>query len=76
MDIKTTYRDPDFPGHVNGFTLGSHGAYFKNRTSTKNIQFPYADYAGHFCLGIIYTRTDGKDLDETQVIRVAELGRE
>jgi hypothetical protein len=73
VDIKTTYRDPDFPGHVNGFTLGSHGAYFKNRTSTKNIQFPYSDYTGHFCLGIIYTRNDGKDLDETQVIRVAEL---
>jgi hypothetical protein len=73
VDIKTTYRDPDFPGHVNGFTLGSHGAYFKNRTSTKNIQFPYADYAGHFCLGIIYTRGDRNDLDETQVVRVAEL---
>jgi len=73
VDIKTTYRDPDFPGHVNGFTLGSHGAYFKSRTSTKNIQFPYADYTGHFCLGIIYTRNDGRDLDETQVIHVAEL---
>ncbi len=73
VDIKTTYRDPDFPGHVNGFTLGSHGAYFKSRTSTKNIQFPYADYAGHYCLGIIYTRNDGRDLDETQVIHVAEL---
>lgn len=75
VDIKTTYRDPEFPGHVNGFTLGSHGAYFKNRTSTKNIQFPYADYAGHFCLGIIYTRNDGKDLDETEVIRVSELDK-
>ena len=53
VDLKTTYRDPDFPGHVNGFTLGSHGAYFKERTSTKNIQFPYSQYLGHFCLGII-----------------------
>ncbi|NLF09746.1 MAG: restriction endonuclease [Pirellulaceae bacterium] len=73
VDIKTTYRDPIYPGHVNGFTLGSHGAYFKNRTSTKNIQFPYSDYVGHFCLGIIYTRADGRDLDETEIIRVAEL---
>ena len=23
VDLKTTYRDPDFPGHVNGFTLGT-----------------------------------------------------
>jgi hypothetical protein len=73
VDLKTTYRDPDFPGHVNGFTLGSHGAYFKERTSTKNIQFPYADYSGHFCLGIIYSRTDAKDMDETEIVRVKEL---
>lgn len=76
VDLKTTYRDPDFPGHVNGFTLGSHGAYFKDRSSSKNIQFPYADYSGHFCLGIIYTRADSKDLDKTEVIRVKELEEE
>ncbi len=50
VDLKTTYRDPNAPGHVNGFTLGSHGAYFKYRTSSKNIQFPYDEYSGHFCL--------------------------
>lgn len=76
VDIKTTYRDSDFPGHVNGFTLGSHGTYFKDRSSTKNIQFPYGEYSGHFCIGIIYTRTDGKDLDETEIINVKELDDE
>lgn len=40
----------------NGFTLGSHGEYFKNRESNKNIQFPYKQYQGHFCLGVIYDR--------------------
>lgn len=74
VDLKTTYRDPAFPGHVNGFTLGSHGAYFKDRTSTKNIQFPYAEYSGHFCLGIIYTRVAAEDLDETRAFAVKELG--
>ena len=58
VDLKTTHRLPDYPGHINGFTLGSHGEYFKNRTSTKNVQFPYGDYAGHFCIGVIYTRND------------------
>ncbi len=76
VDLKTTYRDPNFPGHVNGFTLGSHGAYFRERTSTKNIQFPYAQYSGHFCLGIIYTRAEAKDIDETEIIRVRELADE
>lgn len=35
VDLKTTYRDENYPGFCNGFTLGSHGEYFINRTSTK-----------------------------------------
>lgn len=73
VDLKTTYRDPDFPGHINGFTLGSHGTYFRDRNSTKNIQFAYSHYIGHFCLGIIYTRADFGDIKETEVIQVKEL---
>lgn len=73
VDLKTTYRELKYPGHVNGFTLGSHGAYFKNRKSTKNIQFPYSDYSGHFCLGIIYTRTDSEHINETEILAIDEL---
>ena len=73
VDLKTTYRDPDFPGHINGFTLGSHGTYFKDRTSTKNIQFAYSDYLGHFCLGIIYTRADFGKISETEIFQVKEI---
>lgn len=57
VDLKTTYRDEDYPDFCNGFTLGSHGEYFINRESTKNIQYPYEAYSGHFCFGIIYSRT-------------------
>lgn len=73
VDFKTTYRNPKKAHLCNGFTLGSHGAYFENRTSTKNIQFPYGSYSGHFCLGIIYDRTDGATIDETKVHLVDEL---
>jgi len=59
VDFKTTYKNPNKPHLCNGFTLGSHGKYFENRKSGKNIQFPYGEYAGHFCLGIIYSRVDG-----------------
>lgn len=72
LDFKTTYRDGRFPGHVNGFTLGSHGTYFRNRTSRKNIQFPYGEYAGHFCLGAIYSRVAGAA--NSDIVRVRELG--
>lgn len=73
VDFKTTYRNPKKPHLCNGFTLGSHGAYFENRTSTKNIQFPYSSYLGHFCLGIIYDRVDGATIDETSVCKVQAL---
>lgn len=73
VDFKTTYRRPDKPHLCNGFTLGSHGAYFKDRSSTKNIQFPYSSYAGHFCLGIIYDRIDGTTIDETRSHSIDQL---
>lgn len=73
VDFKTTYRIPEKPHLCNGFTLGSHGKYFEDRSSTKNIQFPYSAYSGHFCLGIIYDRVDNTSIDEAQVHNLSEL---
>lgn len=73
LDFKTTYRIPDKPHLCNGFTLGSHGKYFTDRTSTKNIQFPYSSYLGHFCFGIIYDRAANIHLDETKVHKLENL---
>jgi len=66
LDFKTTYRKPHNPTLCNGFTLGSHGKYFTDRSSTKNIQFSYNEYQGHFCLGIIYDRNPNATIDETK----------
>ena len=73
VDLKTTYRLEDKPEFCNGFTLGSHGEYFINRQSRKNIQFPYAEYTGHFCLGAIYSRAVGDKLEEARVRQIGEL---
>jgi hypothetical protein len=73
VDFKSTYRNKTKPHLCNGFTLGSHGAYFENRSSTKNIQFPYGAYSGHFCLGIIYDRAEGASIDETKTHHIEEL---
>ena len=73
VDFKTTYRLPSKPGFCNGFTLGSHGSYFINRDTRKNIQFPYSAYLGHFYLGIIYARTDSISIDETKVVPIEQL---
>jgi len=74
LDLKTTFRRNS---KTAGFTLGSHGAYFKERDKSKNIQFPYNQYLGHYCLGIVYTREDFEDdLAETEVYEVQELQEE
>jgi hypothetical protein len=73
VDLKTTYVDAKKPGFCNGFTLGSHGEYFINRESTKNIQYPYNKYSGHYCLGIIYSRAVLTAEFETHTYSVEEL---
>ena len=74
VDIKTTYRLKNYDGFCNGFTLGSHGEYFRNRRSTKNIQFPYGGYTAHLCLGVLYTRSISTDIGRTQVLPLDKLG--
>lgn len=73
VDIKTTYRLDGYKNFCNGFTLGSHGEYFKNRKSSKNVQFPYGDYLAHLSLGVLYTRAAALAVDETKVLEFSEL---
>ena len=73
VDFKTTYRNPDNRELCNGFTLGSHGEYFINRSSKKNIQFPYEEYLGHFCFGIIYDRVENDKIIETSSYKIQQL---
>ena len=69
VDVKSTYRkDAD---HVNGMTLGAFTGYFRNRNCTKNIMFPYDEYAGHFVLGLIYSRCEG--IDEFEIHQLDDL---
>jgi hypothetical protein len=71
VDLKTTYRKKN---GISSFTLGSHGSYFKERDKKKNIQYPYNQYLGHYCLGVIYTRVDvSDDFSETEIFKVQEL---
>ncbi len=70
VDIKSTYRKDE--KSVNGMTLGAFTGYFRDRKSTKNINFPYDEYVGHYVLGVIYSRCD-EVLDERKVYTLAEL---
>ena len=73
VDLKTTYRSVKNNKYCNGFTLGSHGRYFTDRNSRKNIQFPYNEYDGHFCLGVLYDRNVSDDIDETRKYKLEDL---
>ncbi len=71
IDLKTTYRKSET--ECNGFTLGSHGKYFQERESTKNIQFPYWSYEWHYCLWIIYDKVS-LPIDETKTYSIDDIG--
>ncbi len=70
VDFKSTYKTKN--NECNWFTLGSHGEYFIDRTSTKNIQYPYGSYSGHFCLWMIYDKSN-LDIDETQIYKLQDI---
>lgn len=76
VDLKTTYitkYENGRPYECNGFTLGSHGEYFINRKSKKNVQFPYGKYLGHYVLGILYERNHDTKTDETKKYGLEDL---
>ena len=75
VDLKSTYRDERNPDFCNGFTLGSHGEYFTDRKSKKNVQYPYGEYLGHFCIGIIYSRKNDLNTTEFQNFSVDDLAK-
>ena len=51
IDVKTTYKRKS--GKFS-FTLGSYNSFIRN--DTKNIMFPYNDYAQHWIIGFAYRR--------------------
>jgi hypothetical protein len=64
LDLKSTYRTG--VNTINGFTLGAFTGYFRQRQSSKNITFPYEQYAAHFVLGVIYSRRE-EAIDEKRI---------
>ncbi len=70
VDIKSTYRTSET--EVNGMTLGAFTGYFRNRESNKNTLYPYSQYAGHFVVGVIYSKGDAV-ADERRQFTLDEL---
>lgn len=71
LDIKSAYRVSN--KKVSTMTLGAFTGYFRERSSTKNITFPYEEYTAHFVLGVIYRRSDTPP-DHGRQYELSELG--
>lgn len=57
VDVKSTYRNFRKGGSWTAkFTLGSYTSFLRNET--KNIAFSYSQYAEHYIIGFIYSRTE------------------
>lgn len=72
VDLKSSYRISS--ANVNGMTLGAFTGYFRNRTLSKNVLYPYGDYEKHFVFGIIYSRTDITRIEEYFASKILTLG--
>lgn len=59
IDVKTTYRSFNRNGDLQplSFTLGSYTSFLRTPGAAKNIHYPYSEYAGHWIIGFVYTRT-------------------
>lgn len=74
VDIKSTYRDFKRDGTLKKymFTLGSYASFMRNET--KNIMFPYSEYAKHYIIGFIYTRnewaTEGQRFQQGEISQI------
>jgi hypothetical protein len=72
VDVKSTYRTSET--EVNGMTLGAFTGYFRNRDSNKNTLYAYSQYAGHFVLGVIYSKCD-EVADERKQFKLEDLAK-
>jgi len=68
VDVKTTYRERE--GQKVNFTLGGYTSFL--RTETKNIEFPYSQYAEDWIIGFIYKRKEPEE-SPAHIYNFAEL---
>jgi hypothetical protein len=70
VDIKSTFVDS--ANKIKSMTLGAFTGYFRNRTSTKNISYPYSSYESHLVLGVIY-KQNKENQDEKVIYKLDEI---
>lgn len=73
VDVKTTYvLRPDDPFN---FTLGGYTSFIRPGNETKNIVFPFPDYAEHWVVGYVYERVAEKKSAQHARYTIDDLDR-
>ena len=58
VDVKTTYRRNQ--GGKFSYTLGGYTSFMRQGNETKNIVYPFDEYARHLVIGFVYDRVREK----------------
>ena len=72
IDVKTTYRAST--NSKFSFTLGGYTSFIREASPSKNIVFPYMDYAGHWVIGFVYTRVAEKKAADARTFNYDQIG--
>jgi hypothetical protein len=73
IDVKTTYRDK--PTDKFSYTLGGYTSFIRPGKETKNILFPFPQYAEHWVIGFVYDRVATKKAAAEHVFDVTQLAQ-
>lgn len=71
IDVKTTYRERSDSKFK--YTLGGYTSFIRN--NTKNIVFPFDQYASHWVMGYVYTRLASKKSAEHRIYTHEDLDK-
>jgi hypothetical protein len=70
IDVKTTYRSAN--GRF-GYTLGGYTSFIRPGRESKNIVFPFNQYASHCVIGFVYDRLEKKKASVTHTYDLKRL---
>lgn len=71
IDVKTTYVE--HPEQTFNYTLGGYTSFIREGNESKNIVFPFTDYAEHWVIGYVYERVAARKAAEHATYTLDQL---
>ncbi len=71
VDVKTTYIDR--AGEKFCYTLGGYTSFIRPGNESKNIAFPFDEYAEHWVIGYVYERVAAKQAAQHATFKLSQI---